>query len=84
MFGPTLELVNSYSPEMNFPGLTDLKGLALTKIEVLPHYSKYKTKFERFEEKCCDYEEKNNTKVIRINDGDGVIIDGKEIIVCRA
>ena len=84
VFSPTLELVNSYSPEMNFLGLTDLKGLALTQIQVLPHYSKFILKFEQFEEKCCVYEEKHNVKVIRINDGDGVIIDGEEVVVCRA
>ena len=27
VFSPTLELVNCYSPEMNFLGLTDLRGL---------------------------------------------------------
>lgn len=83
VFGPTLELVNLYSPEMNFLGLTDLNGLSLTKYEVLPHYIRFLTKFEQFEEKCRAYEEKRNTKVIRINDGDGVIIDKDEMIVCR-
>lgn len=39
VFGPTLELVNRYSPEMNFLELKDLTGLALTNVEVLPHYS---------------------------------------------
>ena len=34
--GPTLELVNRYSPEMNFLGLTDLHGLSLTEVQVLP------------------------------------------------
>lgn len=83
VFSPTLELVNLYSPEMNIWGLTDLTGLSLTKYEVLPHYSRFLTKFERFEEKCRSYEERRNTKVIRINDGDGVIVDGDEMIVCR-
>ena len=83
IFSPTLELINNYSSEMNFLGLTDLNGLSLTKVEVLPHYSKFLKKFERFEETCCAYEEKYNKKVIRINDGDGVMIDGEEVIVCR-
>ena len=83
VFSPTLELVNSYSPEMNFLGLTDLKGLSLTNIQVLPHYSKFLKKIERFEEKCCIYEEKYNVNVIRINDGDGVFID-KEVYICKA
>jgi len=79
VFSPTLELVNLYLPEMNFLGIQDLQGLKLTSIEVLPHYSKFLTRFEKFEEKCCLYEKEHNVKVIRINDGDGVVIDGDEI-----
>ena len=82
VFGPTLELVNCYSPEMNFIGLTDLRGLSLTRVQVLPHYSKFLTKFEQFEEKCRIYEKEHNAKVIRINDGDGVLIDG-EVHICK-
>lgn len=84
VFSPTLKLVNRYSPEMNFLGLTDLNGLALTSVEVLPHYRKYIEKLENFEEKCCAYEAEQDVKVIRINDGDGVFIDGREIYICRA
>ncbi len=79
VFGPTLELVNCYSPELNFLGLTDLNGLELTKIEVLPHYSKFINRFEHFEEKCYNYEENHNIKVIRINDGEGVFINNEEV-----
>ena len=84
VFSPTLELVNGYSPEMNFVGLTDLNALALTKVEVLPHYNKFITRFEQFEEKCSAYEKEHNTIVIRLNDGDGVIVDGEEVIECHA
>lgn len=83
VFSPTLELVNCYSPEMNFLGLTDLNALSLTDIQVLPHYSKFLTRFEQFEEKCCIYEKEHNVNVIRINDGEGVFIDG-EVCVCKA
>lgn len=83
VFGPTLELVNCYSPEMNFMGLTDLRGLSLTDVQVLPHYSKFLTRFECFEEKCCIYEKEHNVKVVRINDGDGVFIDGN-VHICKA
>lgn len=82
VFGPTLELVNCYSPEMNFLGLTDLNGLSLTKVQVLPHYSTFLTRFERFEEKCSTYEKAQNVNVIRINDGDGVFIDS-EVHICK-
>ena len=56
----TLELVNCYSPEMNFLGLTDLRGLSLTQVQILPHYNKFLSRFEKFEERCCGYE-KNTT-----------------------
>ncbi|MBE5873623.1 MAG: hypothetical protein E7287_04345 [Lachnospiraceae bacterium] len=82
VFSPTLELVNCYSPEMNFLGLTDLRGLSLTQIQVLPHYSKFLSRFDRFEERCCEYEKEHNVSVIRINDGEGVFID-KGIYVCK-
>ncbi len=82
VFGPTLELVNCYSPEMNFMGLTDLSALSLTNIQVLPHYSKFLTRFEQFEEKCRAYEKQRNVNVIRINDGDGVFID-RGVHICK-
>lgn len=82
VFSPTLELVNCYSPEMNFLGLTDLRGLSLTQVQVLPHYNKFLSRFEKFEEKCCIYEKEHNVSVIRINDGEGVFID-EEIYVCK-
>ncbi len=82
VFGPTLELVNCYSPQMNFLGLTDLTGLSLTQVQVLPHYSKFLTRFERFEETCCDYEQAHQVSVIRLNDGEGVFI-GDDLQVCK-
>ncbi len=83
VFGPTLELVNMYSPEMNFLGLTDLRGINLTKVEVLPHYSKFLDRFEGFEEKCKAYEKKHAVEVIRLNDGECVFIEDDTIRICR-
>ena len=80
VFGPTLELVDMYSPEMNFLGLTDLRGLNLTQTQVLPHYSKFLTRFEGFEEKCRAYEQEHGAEVIRLNDGEGVFLDGNNRI----
>ena len=82
VFGPTLELVNCYSPEMNFLGLTDLRGLSLTQVQILPHYNKFLSRFEKFEERCCGYEKEHNVRVIRINDGECVFID-RGIHICR-
>jgi len=82
-FGSTLALVNRYSPEMNTPGLTDLTALRLTDIEVLPHYSRFLSRFDRFEETCAGYEAERGVRVLRLNDGDAVLIDGEGARVVR-
>ena len=83
VFGPTLELVNIYSADMNFLGLKDLSGIKLTDVEVLPHYEKFLKRFDRFEEKCRIYEKEHSVEVIRLNDGEGVFIEGSTIDICR-
>lgn len=71
-----IELVYKYSPELNRNVcLSDLRGLGLTEIEILPHYHKYINKFERFEEKAAEYERNNNCRVIRIDDGQGIFVN---------
>lgn len=75
VFGPTLALSDRYTPQMNTVGIRDMSALRLTDVQVLPHYSKYLKRFERFEEICTEYESENNVYVVRLNDGDAVIID---------
>lgn len=77
VFGPTLALAQLYTPELNTAGLSDLSGLALTQTEVLPHYGKFLGRFERFEERCAEYERANSRTVIRLDDGDGLFVDGQ-------
>ena len=81
VFGPSLELVDCYSPEMNFLGLTDLRGLSIANVFVLPHYSKFLTRFEQFEETCSKFEKEHKVNVIRINDGEGVFVE--EGTICK-
>ncbi|MBE6989551.1 MAG: hypothetical protein E7426_02240 [Ruminococcaceae bacterium] len=83
VFGPSLELVNAYSPEWNDVGLTDLRGLSLTGVRVLPHYDRFLRRFDRFEEICRAHEEANHVQVIRLNDGDGVFDDNGAVTICR-
>ena len=83
VFGPTLELVNTYSADMNFLGLKDLSGIKLTDVEVLPHYERFLKRFDRFEEKCRMYEKEHSVEVIRLNDGEGVFIEGSTIEICH-
>ena len=79
VFSPSIELVNKYSPELNFLNLKDLNGLSLTNLEILPHYSKFLDRFDSFEEICSTYEKEKNIKVIRLNDGDAILIDGNNV-----
>ncbi len=83
VLGPTLALIDRYTPELNFVGLTDLTALSLTQTQILPHYSKYLQKYQSFEEICRGYEEKNRCSVIRLNDGEGVAVgqDGEARLI---
>ena len=80
---PTLELIDRYSPEMNTVGLKDLSACHLTDIQILPHYSKFLLRYQSFEQTCLQYEQETDCKVIRLNDGEGVILQNREILVIR-
>lgn len=85
VFGPGLGSAELYTPEMNFMGLKDLRGLALTDLEILPHYQRFLHKMEGFEERCQQYERDHHCTVLRLDDGDGIWIgqDGTPILLCR-
>lgn len=83
VFSPTLKLVDRYSPEMNFLGLNDLSGLDLTSVQILPHYGKFLNRIENFEEKCSAYEIAERVCVIRLEDGEGVIVEGEHVEIVR-
>jgi dipeptidase E len=75
----TINLIAQYSPEMNEEvQLTDLRGLSLTDIEILPHYQRFQSRFERFEERAKEYEHQNDCSVIRLNDGEAIFISGED------
>ena len=82
-FGASLELVHRYSPELNDVHLDDLRGLSLADVEVLPHYHRMLARYDRFEERCREYEKEKGVSVIRLDDGDGVLIDAGRMTVCR-
>ena len=70
-----INLIAEHSPEMNDKiRLNDLTGLGITNIEILPHYQRFIERFEHFEERAKSYETNNNCKVIRIDDGQGVLV----------
>ncbi len=72
---PTLKLIDLFTPEMNIVNLKDLSACNFTDAQIFPHYSKFIKRFESLEEKCSNYEKTNDCKVIRLNDGDGVIVN---------
>ena len=80
---PCLDLINIYSPEMNIVGLKDLSACNLTDVQILPHYSKFLKKYDAFEEKCAQYELEFHCKVIRLNDGEGVIVDKNNVNIIK-
>ena len=78
---PSIDLIDIYSPEMNIVGLKDLSACNFTDVHILPHYSRFLKKYDAFEEKCARYECDLNCNVIRLNDGEGVIINKNDIMV---
>lgn len=73
-----INLIAKYSPELNNSvNLTDLTGLGFSPIELLPHYSRYLTKFKNFEETAKEYEVANNCEIIRINDGEAIVLNSE-------
>ena len=76
---PSLDLIDIYSPEMNIVNLCDLSACDFTNIRILPHYSRFLKKYEAFEEKCFEYERNFNCDVIRLNDGEGIIINEYDV-----
>ena len=75
-----IDLIAQYSPEMNDEVLlSDFKGLGITHLQILPHYSRFISRFASFEERAKQFEVENNCHVIRIDDGQGIFISGNVI-----
>lgn len=83
VLGPTIAIIEQYSPEMNEWEINDFTGMCLTDVQVLPHYNKFLKRYNNFEERCCEYEKNNQCTVIRINDGEGVLIDHEKVNIIR-
>lgn len=75
VFTPSIEVVDRLTPEMNIVNLDNLKGLSLTNTHILPHYNKFFKRFDKLEDVCKAYEQEHNCTVVRLNDGDGIIIE---------
>lgn len=77
----TIALANRYLPEQNFVGLQDFTGLGLTDIQILPHYSRQQKQDANTEEKCRQYEAENHCTVLRLDDGEGVVLDKEPRVI---
>lgn len=80
----SIAVIDDFEPQMNFMNLTDLKGLCLADIHLVPHYSKFLKRYSQFEEKLRCYEADNNCELIRLDDGDGIVFDKGESILIRS
>ncbi len=84
VFTPSIEIVDKLTPEMNIVNLDDLDGLSLTNTHVIPHYNKFLKRFNNLEDICKVYEQEHNCSIVRLDDGDGIIIDnGIETLIER-
>ena len=78
----SISLIAQFSPELNKEvNLTDLTGLNLTDVQILPHYHRLMKQILNFEELSKEYEDKNNCKLIRIDDGQGVFINKTDVCI---
>ena len=75
VFTPSIEIVDKLTPEINIVPLDDLRGLCLTNTHLIPHYNKFLKRFYKLENiwKVCEQE--HNCSIVRLDDGDGIIID---------
>lgn len=70
-----IKLVAQFNPEMNKEiGLTDLTGLGLTDLNILPHYQRFLSQYEDLEALVKQFEQANHCTVTQVNDGEAFII----------
>lgn len=79
VLGETLALITEFDPQLSDGiGLTDTTGIGLTTVILCPHYSKYMTRYERFEERIRHVEQRDDITITRLDDGEAIVIqDGQ-------
>jgi len=82
IFQNSIELIYRYTPNLNDDvGLKDFSALNLTDIQILPHYHRFLKQFDNFKQTALTYEKAKNIKLIRLDDGQGVIDSPKGYIL---
>ncbi len=79
----TIGIIDVFSPEMNQWGITDFSGMALTEVQIVPHYNKFIKRYHQFEECCQVYEKNNKCSLIRLNDGEGIDVTCDEVVFIK-
>ncbi len=74
---------NRYSPALNRKNDPDRDGLQLTDLCVLPLDDRFLMRVPDPESTCAAFERETHRKVLRLNDGEGVLITGERTIVIR-
>ncbi len=69
----SIGIINEFYTEMNEWNITDFKAMNLNNVQIVPHYSKFINKYNDFEERCNKYEQNNNCKLIRLNEGENMM-----------
>lgn len=77
---PSMEIVDKFTPEMNIVNLDNLGGLSFTNTHILPHYSKFKKRFEDLEDVCKEYEQEHNCSIVNDENGSLTKVTAKDLL----
>jgi len=79
ILGPSIDVVQHFSPELNEIGLNDYTALSLTDIAIFPHYDREGVFKEdtgkSIEDRLSEFEEWNNISVTRLKDDQYILIN---------
>ncbi len=79
ILGPSIDVVQHFSPELNEIGLNDYTALSLTDIAIFPHYDREDVFKEdtgkSIEDRLSEFEEWNNISVTRLKDDQYILIN---------
>ena len=71
-----MNLIAEFTPEMNDTvNLPDYSALGIVDVQIIPHYHRFIHRFDSFEERIKKYEIDNSCRVIRMDDGDGMLVE---------
>lgn len=71
---PSVGIVHELDPHLNIHGFEDLSGLELVTFEIIPHYSRFKDKYQAFESRVATYGQRAEFPLYALNDGEGYYI----------